>query len=419
MPTRSSKNNILAGVLVLGSIGLGVAVVITLSDLSERLVPMETYRVRFSLTDGAEGLKPGSIVKVGGLQVGRVIDSTFDRKDKDSEPTAVLVTVKIRSDLKLYEDAIVQLNLPLLGSNSSINIPILGTGERVPEGKMQGTSTLLEPGETLRGSMAPPSFLASAGYGPEQSGQVQSIIARVEHITASIEEKWDPKVRQVLDDVRSVTADVRENWPTWRDRVTAALDNVKSASDKFGSITDTVKAGVEDAKAIISDNRPRIDNTMKDVEALAHKANTEGWDSLMAAITKGQKGIDDFADMTERADRLLKESVPQLRTMVANARLASDELKLTLAEVRAGPWKLLSKPTGRKDLENEALYDSARAYSVAVSDLKAASSALEAVTAAGGGADHKDDVATIVSDLDAAFQKYREAEKRFLEKLTK
>src|SRR5262249_4128384 len=157
-----------------------------------------------------------------------------------------------------------------------------------------------------------------------------------------------------------------------------------------------------------------------DLEDLAHKINTQGWDALAAMLEKGKRGVDDFADVADRVDRLLKEGVPQLKTTIANARLASEELKLALAEVRANPWKLLSRPTGRKDLENEALYDAARAYSLAVSDLRATAAALEAVAAAGaegGGPADREQIAALVADLDAAFRKYRESEKRFLEKL--
>src|SRR5262249_21045894 len=145
--------------------------------------------------------------------------------------------------------------------------------------------------------------------------------------------------------------------------------------------------------------------------------------SLVAMLDRGKKGVDDFADVAERADRLIKEGVPQLKMTIANARLASEELKLALAEVRANPWKLLSKPTGRKDLENEALYDSARANSRAGSALRATATALAAGATAtnGAGGDaaaaEREQMAMLVADLDAAFRRYREAEKRFLEKL--
>jgi hypothetical protein len=142
-------------------------------------------------------------------------------------------------------------------------------------------------------------------------------------------------------------------------------------------------------------------------------------------LARGQRGVDEFAALAERANSLMAESAPQLRTIVANARLASDQLKLTSAEVRAAPWKLLSKPTGRKELENEALYDAARQYALAVSDLRAASASLESVTAAQAAADgqpttpmQREQVDRLLSEVQAAFERYERAERAFLSRLT-
>lgn len=431
MATRSSRNNLLAGILFVVSLALAVAVVISLSDLGERLTPMNAYKVRFPLAIGAEGLKQGSLVKVGGQPVGRVVGWEFDRSGPDDDPTGILVGVKIRADVRIYSDAVVNLHLALLGSNSYINIPNLGgprssagsssSSESARDGKptadgqpppprSEAPAAALANGATIEGRLAPPAFLEQAGYGPEQVTKVQAAIDGISRMVADAEVQWNTSVRETLAGVRAVVADAQAAWPGWRDRVTAVLDNIRAASED-------ARAGVESARAMIDENRPRVGQALQDVEALARKASTEGWDSVMAMLERGRKGVDDFADVAERSDRLLRESVPQLRTTVANARLASEELKLTLAEVRAAPWKLLAKPTGRKELENEVLYDAARAYAVAVSNLKATATALESVAAADGGPDDKEQVAALVSDLQDAFARYREAEKRFLDRL--
>ncbi len=266
----------------------------------------------------------------------------------------------------------------------------------------------------ITGQMAPPAFLAQAGYGPEQATQVQDIISRVQRITTSVEGNWDPKIRGVLDDVRTVTADFRERWPEWRGKLDSAFD----AAGKLGPIVDDVKLAVADAKAMIEDNRPRFDDTIKNVQELAQKFNTKGWDDIQAILDKGRKGLDDFADIAEKAAVFVRQELPELRTVVANARLASDQLKLTTAEVRAAPWKLLAPVTGRKDLENEALFESARAYAVAVSNLRAASESLQS-TAAGEDVADKATLDAMVADIEAAFRTYKAAEKNFLLKLEK
>lgn len=415
MASRGSRNNILAGVFVLGSILLAAMVVIVLSDLDEMLTPMHTYTVRFSLEDGAEGLGAGSLVKVGGQPVGRVTGWRFVLGPA-REPTGIDVAVKVRRDLVLYEDATAYLVMPLLGSNSQINIPHLGDGSEVAQA--QGASPRLEPGEVLRGELAAPSFLSQAGYGEEQRQQVQEIIRnvnrateRIDAIAARVETELDPAVTQirgVLDDARAISSDARANWPAWRER--------------FGEIIDSVRDAVAEARQIVADNRDRIDSTMRNIQELSAKANTEGWEQVRGLLARGQEGVDDFAMMAERAGGLFAEAEPQLRTIVANARLASDQLKLTTAEVRAAPWKLLSRPTGRKELENEALYDAARQYALAVSDLRAASASLASVSegAAGDPATpmQREQVDRLLRDVQAAFDRYERAERAFLGRLT-
>src|SRR5262249_1722586 len=156
------------------------------------------------------------------------------------------------------------INIPSLGgpvgdgSESAASGALAGDGAADRRVASAPAAQPLKSGGTIEGQLAPPGFLAQAGYGPKQSTQVQDTIARINRIVASVEEQWDPKVRGVLDDIRTISSDVREQWPSWRDRVTATLDNIKGASDKFGSITDNVKAGVDDARAVITDNRPRV-----------------------------------------------------------------------------------------------------------------------------------------------------------------
>ncbi|MBC7835947.1 MAG: hypothetical protein H7Y88_12735 [Phycisphaerales bacterium] len=428
MATRSARNNILAGAFVLGSIILGLAVIILLSGISEKLTPTTKYTIQFSLSDGAEGLDAGSRVKVGGRPAGRVTGWSFARDPQTQAPTGIDVRLRIRSDINLYETTTALLVLPLLGTGASINIPDIGAA---PTGRK------LTAGETLRGHVAPPGFLAQAGYGPEQSRQVQNFIANVEkasekvlRISERAETEFDPllaQIRQSIDDVNAITADARSKWPEWSGEVDSTLANLNEASGRLGPFFEETDAAIADARqvvadvdSIIADNRPHIDSALANIDELTQKANTEGWEAVRTLLAKAEGGVDDFADTAERLNTLLREQSPQIRTLMANARLASEQLKLTTVEVRAAPWKLLNPPTGRKELENEALFDAARAYASAVSDLRAVTASLEALA----GDEHSqpvilsgDDAAALAEQLQHTLSQYQEEEKRFLLKL--
>ena len=92
-----------------------------------------------------------------------------------------------------------------------------------------------------------------------------------------------------------------------------------------------------------------------------------------------------------------------------------------MIEVRQAPWKILAAPTGRKELENEVLYDSVRAYATAVSDLRAAAASLDEMTQDGTRALSDLDRQTIQElnkELGGAFERYEKAEREFLKRWT-
>jgi hypothetical protein len=116
---------------------------------------------------------------------------------------------------------------------------------------------------------------------------------------------------------------------------------------------------------------------------------------------------------------MLKEHRPAIRTSMANFRLASDQLRATLQEVRRSPWRLLYRPEMR-ELEFELLYDSARAYAEAVGNLRGAAESLESVMAARDtrlAADGQT-LDQLVQALEASRAVYQRCEKQFLELIT-
>jgi len=437
MAARSSRNNIIAGAFVLGSIALAVSVVIALAGGSTLLTSTRSYIIRFPLEQGAGGVEAGSKVLLGGQPIGKVTDWKFLEAPTTPgatsvRPTAVDVEVEVRADVTLYEDAVAELVVPLLGTGSTINVVSPGTGAGVAA--PQGGNPELQDGEILVGQEAMSPFLRQAGYGKEQREQVQKTIAQVteaterfNRIVGKIEERVGPTTEQlngILGDVRGVTKDVSDRWPTWADRVDKTMTAAQEFVDRFKPFADQARDGyqsvVDRLTSAIDANRPKIDEAIESARQLAHKANTEGWQQVQDALAKGQSGVDSFRDAAERASSLLKEQTPEIRTILANARLASDQLKLTTTEVRAAPWKLLNVPTGRKDLENEVLFDAARLYAQAASDLKATAASLEALSdpkGAGPGAVDRASAAELAKQLDAAFSKYQEAEQRFLGRL--
>ncbi len=398
MASKVSRNNVVAGMFVIGAMLLALFISIMVSGAQKRLAATHPYTVRFSLMDGASGLKQGSPVMLGGQEVGRVTSIAFTDRDKGAI-SGVDVRVAVRSDIAIHEDAWAFLERPLLGSMSAINFSSLG-----------GAKPVLAPGAVLGGVIAPPSFLAQAGYGPEQAGQVKAIIAdaakavdSLNRIAAKLEGDIDSGskgVRRAIDDISAIAAEWRAKSPEWTTRVDSILASADLAAHDF--------------QAVVQENRGPVKEAIETLSRGISRFNDETMPLATDMIKSAKGGADEFREANIRLNRLLKEQEPNIERILANFRLASDEIKLLGIEARRSPWKLLYSPK-TKELESELFYDAARTYAQAVSDLRAASESLESVSA---GSPSRESIDQLMTKLQAAFKQYEEAERTLLKKMT-
>jgi hypothetical protein len=169
---------------------------------------------------------------------------------------------------------------------------------------------------------------------------------------------------------------------------------------------------------MIEDNREEVDSFIanmqgfsEDAKAISERVEGETIDKVHALLERGQEGIDTFASIMEDVQVELDAELPNVREMLANARLASQQLKLTMIEVRRSPWKVLYRPSPT-ELEHELLYEAARSFAVAASDLKAASDAMRRVMDRHGEELMEDREAfeLLSGNLQESFRKYEQAQ---------
>src|SRR5690606_36838603 len=137
--------------------------------LLARLQATTPYRVVFSLEVGTAGLERGSPVSLGGQNIGRVLaveEGYEDLPDGGRRVVSQIAHIRIREDVRLYENAKITLTLPLFGTVSGLNIRDVGTPVGFPPELAQGGDPLLTEGEMLRGDLAP-GLLIQAGFRPE------------------------------------------------------------------------------------------------------------------------------------------------------------------------------------------------------------------------------------------------------------
>jgi ABC-type transporter Mla subunit MlaD len=382
MPLRPTLNNVLAGTFVVSSLALGVWVSFVLADkgVGGSGTPLD-FSVRFSLSDGAAGIKPGSILQLGGQPIGRVIAVDFDRAaEKSNAPAGVLVRVEARGDVPLFSDATITLDRPLLGSLSSINIVNVGTKIDDP----------ITTGEVVPGMLAPPAFLAQAGLGADQIAQLQRTLKNIDASVAnvsSIIDRQGPNAEKAVADAQAMVTDLKGKVGQWTTSVDATLANIEKASGRIDPLFTQVEGGVADGRALIADaratiteNRAAIDRIVKNVESATDRIDKKTLAELESAFTTGKEALLRAGEAVDSFGELLNEETPSIRRSLANVRVMSDQLKLTAIEVRSQPWRLIYQPDD-KTLKVQTLYDGTRAYAQAASDVRSAAETLREITA--------------------------------------
>ena len=419
MPQGGGRNAIV-GAFFVSAVALAVIVTVILSDLGSMLEAKTRYVVRFELSDNAGLLAEGAEVRVGGLRVGSVSDIVLA---PESEGDGVDVIIEVDDDLVLHDDAVVRLEIPLLGTGTVVNFISTGAGRKIDEG---GRLT----------GLPSPGLLAQTGLSEDDLDNIQRSIAsladtsdRIDRILGDVEPKVGDAVDGLsltIDDARAIASDLRERLPRVGDEVENVLTDVRGSVETWTSLAErlderTVElaAVIESVRSTIDENRPNIDRVLADLAEITERTNDEILPRAIETVENARVTSADAAEVAADARALLEAESPGLRRSLANLRLASDQAKLTMLEVRRSPWRLLQRPTTR-ELEGELIYDATRAFAQAASDLRNARESLISLSTDEqgpvDGAGRQQAIERLHEELTASFARYRQAEQELLDR---
>lgn len=406
----------MAGGLVLVAI-IGTVVVTVLIAGGLEFVGKRTYTVRFPLNVGVAGLERGAEVTLGGRRVGNVKSVEFEN-GAPGEINDIVVVIAVNKDVQFREGVWAFLERPLLGSTSSINFIALGDGAPIADGPIPGR-------------LSPPSFLAQAGYGDQEAANLRSMLQRGSDLMEKAEGAVDDFRSSIIADVRAITSDARVRYDTWAGRIDSITANLDEGVARGKEVVADIHLRVDQIQELLSTAQAYLDENRGDVRAFIQRGRSisekgdqfmdrlggEIADQLEGLLEDGRAAMADARGALERIDGVLAEQVPNVRKGMANFRLASDQLRDSMAEIRRSPWRLLYRPDTR-EIEYELLYDSARIYASAVSDLRAATESLQVIIETGGrAATRGETLEPMLDDLYRAFEKYGSAEQLFLDEI--
>ncbi len=419
MPAPGGRNAIV-GAFFISAVALTVVVAAILSDIGAALTPTKQYVVRFDLFDNAGVLAEGAEVRVGGIRVGSV--ERLELAD-DGQSDAVDVFIEVDDELVLRRDAVARLEIPLLGTGTVINFISTGQGEA------------LTSDDRLAG-LPSPGLLAQTGLSDDDLENIQRSITaladsseRISRIVQNVE----PEVGQAVDginatigDARAIAEDLRGRMPRIGEQVEGALADVRDSvevwtglAERLDERTVELAAVIESARSTIDDNRPNLDRVIADLADITSRTREEIMPAAIETVDNARLASGDAAELAAETRSLLAAETPGVRRAMANLRLATDQAKLTMLEVRRSPWRLLQRPSTR-ELEGELIYDSTRAFAQAASDLRAASESLIALSTDEEGpvdaAGRQQAIERLQEELASSFARYRAAEQNLLDR---
>jgi ABC-type transporter Mla subunit MlaD len=361
-----SGSTIKAGFFVLSGIVLAsfVAVVLAKTDFFQKRIP---YTVRFPVSEGVAGLAPGSAVKIGGLQRGAVTEVT-PKVGEDGAFRDIYVNIEVDESVKLFPGARVVRIMPLLGENSTLNFVSVGSGsETLPAG------TVIEASNSAG--------VIAAVLGADNAAKAGAIIddaVAFANWLASLPKEYQDRIVPMLDNAGTTVKELREDYGTWRTKVDGTLTSAQAAA---GDAASSMK-GLDE---MLARNAPRIDSAMTDIAAGASDARASLADLraktvplLNDALTNANAAISSFEKSVQLAHSFLLENLPGISLSLDNVRTATAQLKLAAMEVRRSPWKIMYQP-GTEEVAHENLYEAARSFAIAASDLRAAGDSLRLV----------------------------------------
>lgn len=424
----SVRNNILAGAFLIITIVLAVWLTFTLSDhgMPGAKTPVV---IRFDLSTGAHGIKEGSPILMGGQRVGQV---TKIKYHSQPAPTGtanpinqqfVDVLALVQDSVTLTASAVAELDRPIVGSISTINISALARGNT--SAPVLQKSDLAPDAIVIKGELAPPAFLKQAGFGVEQANAVQNTVTDIEKSSSIIKsalEENRPRFDEILASTQSIVNRIDSKMPAWTQQIDTIAADVSKSTAEFPEIAARLKAQVDKIDAFIARNEgkadsiiAKADSSMTSIDEATATINKETIRSLNNTLTETQDALSKVQGPLKQVSDFIHEDLPQLKTTLANARLTSEQLKLTANEVRAQPWRLLIRPDTR-ELSMQLLFDAARSYAAAISDLKATGDALAAAQNATTTSEER--INLLAKDLEDALKRARTAEEIFLKRMS-
>jgi ABC-type transporter Mla subunit MlaD len=393
MAAPNDRNSLKAGLFIVVSVGLIIAIVIGIKGLRRFVEPVQKHQVRFALADDIGGLANGDPVRIGGASVGTVREIELET---ESESPGIVITFAIPQKFKIHRDAVLTVQSTLTGV-SVLNFESLGKGDLLPEGQMLAG----KPTASFQALAA----VATGLFGDARSATLPKVNTALDKAASTIDvyKGTGEHATDLIKYLRSKIDPIIEKYNAVADKGTFALNEVGTLFGDTKSDFRGTMANLNSATGAIKEKMPgileKVDGTLTKISAAL--------DSTNAALEDIKKVAENTRDASGSARSILTNNRSRIDAMIVSAKTAADNLKFATAEIRRSPWRLLYKPAPN-EMSNLNIYDSARQFADGAG---AMSDAAEALRDALKDPNAKpEQLQKLVDDLDAKFKTFNVVE---------
>lgn len=405
---RKTRNEVLAGMFVIGGVAAVLAVAIWLSGVSfgGRFFYMASERA-----SGDVGLVPGSKVKVGPVDVGEVVEVT------PSEGYGRFVyKARLWADVDIRQDALIQTSSPALGGVGTANVLDPGQASSPPADREHPAPLDVGPNVLIR------DMQNAVGFGEPEKRAVQTSIAAVKAtaenlaaISESLKRQLTPAEQpNLLGDLEATAAGIREMVETQLDpsvptgavaKLHVSLDDMNEMTRDGSEMVATIRPQAEEMVA-------SADRTMAQFETYAREDMVDLLERARAISEDFERIAADFSAISSGARTIFLTNSDNIDEMLRNLAQVSVNLKATSREIRRSPWRLLHRPTGEQ-VRTEQIQAAADAYATAAAELDDAAGKLAALRDSSGQEVPPDDpeLRMIRNRLQDSFERFSQMEK--------
>jgi len=430
MARHPARNRALAGAFLLLMAAAAAVILVLVGGWEIWFTPHQTIRIHF---DAAPNIKKGSPVLLAGHPVGRVQD--IDPKQVPYPPERARegmcyvaeVTAELPKRYTICQNAHVTIQQALVGQSAMINIVDVGHGEPATEpltghqtSPFADAATQLGIGETEQERI--PAIIKDVSETAKQiRADLPDIIAKLKTTAANLAEVSE-KAKGTLKRVDGILGENRANL---KEAVANTRDLTADAKKKVGETLESLKTASAKINAVLDENRGPLKETVANArdlsaggKAFIKKAGAAVDDLLpkiKAASDSLKQGLDDFKVIAADTKALIATNKGNLATTAQNLKETSEHLLALSKEVRRAPWRVFAKPD-KKEVESLNLYDVARAFAMAATDLESVSDTLQVMLEAKeeGVAVDQEMLKAMAENLKHTYEKYQKAEEALL-----